>query len=186
MPVKSSFKFQTEFVEKILSRFDSVNRINRIVWIPSVSFGVLSVSNGTATKTFTVLSSPVPSSLPQGLEAAIAETACLLSESTNFHNLQEKTVTKLKHFTQKYRGWRQRKGKGKGKFSPDDHPSQKQSSSSSSSGSGGQMQVREGGKNFSSARFAEAVAETYMKMAEKEKPSSTKGSTQWQTKKKKQ
>mmetsp|Transcript_13174 Transcript_13174/g.25907 ORF Transcript_13174/g.25907 Transcript_13174/m.25907 type:complete len:158 (-) Transcript_13174:1475-1948(-) len=48
------------------------------------------------------------------------------------------------------------------------------------------MQVRGGGKNFSSARFAEAVAETYMKMAEKEKPSSTKGSAQWQTKKKQQ
>uniref|UniRef100_A0A0G4G336 Uncharacterized protein n=1 Tax=Chromera velia CCMP2878 TaxID=1169474 RepID=A0A0G4G336_9ALVE len=47
--------------------------------------------------------------------------------------------------------------------------------------------IREGGgKNFSSTRFAEAVAKTYMKMAEKEKPSSTKGSAQWQTKKKKQ
>uniref|UniRef100_A0A0G4I2J8 Uncharacterized protein n=1 Tax=Chromera velia CCMP2878 TaxID=1169474 RepID=A0A0G4I2J8_9ALVE len=95
-------------------------------------------------------------------------------------------VAKLEHFTQKYRGWRQRRGKGagKGKFSQDNHPSQKQSSSSSSSGSGGQMQVRGKGKNFSSARFVEAVAETYMKM--KEKPSSTKGSAQWQTKKKKQ
>uniref|UniRef100_A0A0G4IFG0 Uncharacterized protein n=1 Tax=Chromera velia CCMP2878 TaxID=1169474 RepID=A0A0G4IFG0_9ALVE len=133
--VKSSFKFQTEFVGEILSRFDSIDRINRNAWIPSVSFGVLSVSNGTATKTFTILSSPVPSSLPQGLEAAIAETACLLSESTDFHNLQEETVAKLEHFTQKYR---------------------------------------------------EAVAETYMKMAEKEKPSSTKGSAQWQTKKKQQ
>uniref|UniRef100_A0A0G4HDG9 Uncharacterized protein n=1 Tax=Chromera velia CCMP2878 TaxID=1169474 RepID=A0A0G4HDG9_9ALVE len=165
--VRSSFTFQKEFIADILGRFDSMDRINRNVWIPSVTFGVLSVSNGTTTKTFTVPTSP-NISMPNGLEAAIAETACLLDTTQlNLHQVLEETVYKLENFSKKYRGWQINKDKKKGRycagFQGDHQRGGGQISSSSSSGGSGSQQ-RKGGKSFSSARFAEAVADTYLKM----------------------
>uniref|UniRef100_A0A0G4F2H3 Uncharacterized protein n=1 Tax=Chromera velia CCMP2878 TaxID=1169474 RepID=A0A0G4F2H3_9ALVE len=145
--VRSSFTFQKEFIADILGRFDSVDRINRNVWIPSVTFGVLSVSNGTTTKTFTVPTSPNISML-NGLEAAIMEMVCLLDTTQlNLHQVLEETVYKLKNFSKKYRGWQINKDKKKGRYWV-----------------GFQGDPAKGGKSFSSARFAEAVADTYLKM----------------------
>uniref|UniRef100_A0A0G4GTM9 Uncharacterized protein n=1 Tax=Chromera velia CCMP2878 TaxID=1169474 RepID=A0A0G4GTM9_9ALVE len=166
-PVRSSFTFQKEFITDILGRFNSVDQINWNVWIPSVTFGVLSVSNGTTTKTFTVPTSP-NISMPNGLEAAIVETACLLDTTQlNLHLMSEETVYKLENFSKKYRGWQINKDKKKGRywagFQGDRQRGGGQMSSSSSSGGSGSQQHK-GGKSFSSARFAEAVADTYLKM----------------------
>uniref|UniRef100_A0A0G4GLG0 Uncharacterized protein n=1 Tax=Chromera velia CCMP2878 TaxID=1169474 RepID=A0A0G4GLG0_9ALVE len=168
-PVRSSFTFQKEFIADILGRFDSVDRINRNVWIPSVTFGVLSVSNRITTnfKIFTVPTSP-NISMPNGLEATIAETACLLDTTQlNLHQVSEETVYKLENFSKKYRGWQINKDKKKGRywagFQGDHQRGGGQMSSSSSSGGSGSQQLK-GGKSFSSARFAEAVVDTYLKM----------------------
>uniref|UniRef100_A0A0G4IAI7 Uncharacterized protein n=1 Tax=Chromera velia CCMP2878 TaxID=1169474 RepID=A0A0G4IAI7_9ALVE len=56
-------------------------------------------------------------SMPNGLEAAIAETACLLDTTQlNLHQVSEETVYKLEDFSKKYRGWQINKDKKKGRY----------------------------------------------------------------------